>query len=286
MKPLLKTTVVTLVLLFAVIISSFLSLYKSPVGVAWAVETASTGFGISVSPASSFLNAPNAAPGDSVNSDLTVTNTGELDFCYNITAVREAGDVNLFDALLLAIIDETGNLLYHGPLSQLHDFHIGILGPGSSEVLNFTVTFPLSSDNNFQGLNATVSFVFTATEHPAEISGSIVWDPPLEKADVHVRKGVVMPIKFHLIKSDGTFDTMKRGIDLIITGVDDNGNPVEYVFSVVNNTLDWEEHGLNKPHYKLMFDTKLYTVAPNTYYTATVHYGQQVLGYTRFKSGH
>lgn len=62
--------------------------------------------------------------------------------------------------------------------------------------------------------------------------------------------------------------------------------PVEYVFSVTEGTLAWEEHGLNKPHYSLLFETEKYPAKPDTYYTATVKYGSQILGSTKFMSGH
>ncbi|MCW3490438.1 CalY family protein [Dethiobacter alkaliphilus] len=254
--------------------------------VAWAVETTSNGFGISVSPSSGFLNLTNAVPGDSVSAPLIVSNDGDLDFCYDITAGKETGDALLFSILELFIHNDDDQLLYSGKLSELENYTLGILGPGISETLYFTVLFPFDSGNRHQGLSTTVKFLLTATEHPTEINSSIVWDPPLERPDVHVRRGTVMPIKFHLVNDDGTFDTTKRGIDLLITGIDDDGEPVEYVFSVAGGSLEWEECNLHKPHYKLMFDTRYYPVAQDTYYTVTAKYSEEFLGSTSFKSGH
>lgn len=278
-----KYTLLTLSIIILIVFVAFF-LTRDITGVEAATDTQGT-FGISISPTSSFLNAPNMAPGDWASAPVTVNNEGEVDFSYDVTAVKEGGSDLYYDTLDLKVLDQNGNLMYSGKLKDLQNLVLGVLGKGGNSTFNISVGLPLEVTNEFQALGSKVTFVFTATEHPPYIEGGeIVWDPPLEKPDVHVRRGNVMPIKFHLV-SNGTFDTVKRGIDLYITGVNDSGEPVKYVFSVADGTLEWEEHGLNKPHYSLLLDTEKYPVKFDTYYTATAKLGSQVLGSTQFKSG-
>ncbi|MDA8234131.1 MAG: hypothetical protein M0Z31_04855 [Clostridia bacterium] len=271
------------IITLTVLIMSFF--FSKTLGIAAAVDVSGTRFGISTSPSSGFLKAPNMAPGDWVNSPLTVKNDGELEFSYDVRIQRDSGSIDYFNLLDLKIQDKKGNILYNGKLKDLNGLVMGILGKGGSDTFNFSVGLPLEADNSYQGLGTEVTFLLTAKEHPPSIEGGeILWDPPLEKPDVHVRRGTVMPVRFHII-NNGTFDTVKRGVDLIVTGVNDAGQPVEYAFSITDATLEWEEHGLKKPHYSLHFNTRDYPVKFGTYYTAKVMYGNQVLGSTQFKSG-
>lgn len=257
---------------------------KSPAGVAFAVETTGKELGISTFPSSGFLQALNMAPGDRLSENLTVVNQGTLDFSYNISAVKQSGDDPLYNVLDLTILDKSGNPLYAGKLKDLKDLALGILGPNIEDMFKFQISFPAECGNEYQALNVATTFVLNAKEHPDYLqNGEILWDPPLEKPDVAVRHGTIMPIRFHILK-EGVLDTVKRGIELVISG-ENAGEHVEYIFKVTDGTLGWKEHGLNKPHYVLLFNAENYPVDTDTYYTATVKYGEQVLGKTMFKSG-
>jgi len=287
MKVFLKATkYLKYVLAFFLIIFIVYAVFMQDEGFGAAVE-AESDLSITTSPSSSFINAPNMTPGQQVTAPLTVKNEGTLDFSYDIDAVMENGSDMYFNALDLVIKDSTQNILYNGKLKDLNNLVLGVLGAGGTDVFDFIVGFPGECGNEYQGLSTGVTFVLDAVEHPPYIEGGgVVWDPPLEKPDVHVRKGVIMPMRVHLIKN-GTFETVKRGIDLIITGVNNEDQPVKYTFSVTDGTLEWEEHGLHKPHYQLMFDAEKYPVKLDTYYTATVKYGDQILEpQTKFISGH
>lgn len=283
-----KTIYLNLILSIIGIITLF-SIYLIEIpSIAFALETTGEAFGISIFPTSNFLTAPNMAPGDTVSADLTVKNEGQLDFCYDISAQLDATNdetYNIYDVADLQIKQGT-IILYSGKLKDLSKAPIGVLGSQKTDVLNFSVTFPAESGNEYQGKSAEVTFVLNAVEHPPTIAdGKIVWDPPLEKADVHVRAGKIMPIRFHIVKEDGAFDNTKRGIDLVISGVDNSSQAVEYRFRIADGTLGWDGQ-LAHPHYELHFDAEKYPVQLDTYYTATVKYGEQILGSTQFKSGH
>lgn len=260
------------------------SLLKSSEGIAFAVEAAK-GIKI-VYPNIPFLKATNMAPGDSVESSLVVRNEAEYDFSYNVNASTDNGlRDKLFNILDLTMKNNSGQILYKGKLKDIGSLELGVLAIGASTTCNFKIGFPAECGNEYQKLRTSIKFVFNAREHPLILDdGKIIWDPPLQKADCCVRRGTVMPISFHLV-SNGEIDIQKRGIDLIISGFDGSGKVVRYIFSTVDGTLAWEEHGLSKPHYVLKFEAGKYPVEQDTFYTATVKYGEQVLGETRFKSG-
>ncbi|MBP1759271.1 MAG: hypothetical protein H6Q63_188 [Firmicutes bacterium] len=258
--------------------------FNTPTASIFAVETTGQEFKIVTTPESGLFRVPNMAPGDKVSAPLAVKNMGQRDFCYDVTARLDSGD-KLYTILELIIKDGNGKIRYLGKLKDLQNIALGILAAGNSESYEFTISFPFECGNDYQGKMTSMTFIFNATEHPQTLDGGIVWDPPLEKPDVTVRKGIVMPIKFHIL-NNGVLDKEKRGVDLVITGNDSSGLPVVYKFSVVDGTLDWEEHGLSNPHYSVMFDTSIYPVAPDTFYNAKVKYGDQILGTTEFKSGH
>lgn len=282
-KIIFKFKYLLVLIIFAILIYA---VSKTHNGVAFAVETVNSGFGMSVSPTTKLLGTDNMAPGDKVAGELTVSNTGEYDFVYDISSVKASGNDLLYNTLKLTIKNKAnGDILFNDKLNKLNKLVLGILGRQYSDSFLFEASLPGECGNEYQNLDTNVTFVLNANEHPPYIQGGIVWDPPLEKPDVFVRRGIIMPIKFHIVNSDGNFDIQKRGINLEITGIVDNGEQVKYIFSIADGTLEWEEHGLKKPHYSLMFSTEKYPVKYDTFYTATVKYGEQILGSTLFKSG-
>lgn len=267
-----------------IVLVGYLLIAQSTTGIAFALETVGTEFGISTFP-NSFLQVNNIAPGAKYSAEMTVKNEGQHDFSYDISATKESGADLLYNILNLDIVDGNNRTLYTGKLKDLSNTALGVLAKGSQDVLKFTVEFPKEAGNEYQGLSTSSTFTLTAKEHPPTLTGNgVIWDPPLEKPDVDVRCGRIMPIKFHLVNSDGTLDTQKRGVDLLVSGVNEAGNSVEYRFSVPDGTLEWEG-SLEKPHYSLLFDTEKYPEKAGTYYTVKAMYGEQVLGSTTFING-
>ena len=135
---------------------------------------------ISTNPASAFLTMSDMAPGDSVTTQLTVSNDGTLDLRYAMTTVADNDDLlGLAAALTLVIRDEgtdcttfDGTELYNGSLDL---GYIGDPTPGpdtgdrpitvaaGSEVLCFRVTLP-SGATGPEGASTTATFTFDAEQ--------------------------------------------------------------------------------------------------------------------------
>lgn len=238
---------------------------------------------IATNPKNHFLNVKNMAPGDKPSALLTVINKGKKDFSFDISAELENGNT-LFKELDLTITNPQDNKqLYSGKLSDLKDLNLGRLDCSQDETLNIAVGLPSDAGNEYQGIYTSVKFVLNT--YPISCIGKeIIWEPPLEKPDVHVRDGKKIPIKFR-VENNGICDKQKHNLLLILSGVNSKGNVVQYTFKVSDASLSWEECSSNQPCYAMQFDTSKYHIAKDTYYTATVKDGDQILGSTRFISG-
>jgi len=120
--------------------------------------------------ATAVVNLTDLVPGDSVDRTITVQNSGSLAFRYTVSASQTASTplwTDTTDGLQLTVRTSGGTVLYAGPLSGL-GFLAGpaTLAPGASETLRYTVDFPASASNAFQGLIQDLALVFDAVEYP------------------------------------------------------------------------------------------------------------------------
>jgi hypothetical protein len=120
--------------------------------------------------ATAVVNLADLIPGDSLDRTITVKNAGGLDFKYTVSATQTASTALWTDTtngLQLTVRTTLGAVLYSGPLSGL-GFLAGptVLTPGATETLTYTVAFPASAPNAFQGLNQDLTLVFTAVQYP------------------------------------------------------------------------------------------------------------------------
>lgn len=245
------------------------------------VNSGTDGVVMRTEPEKTLFTIGNMVPGEQRNAFLTAYNEGQLDFSYNMTASLYNGSEELFEVLDLKVTGNDGKQIYLGKLKDLNKITLGDLSYGKNELLCFTIGFPAECGNEYQNLNAIINFLINATECPKLLT--VVWEPPLDKADVDSRKGGIMPLRFHLLNNN-VYDTDKRGVDLVLKGVNAFDQPVEYIFKVTDGTLLWQAG--QHPQYELpLLDTEKYPVKPDSYYTATVKYGEMVLGTTQFKSG-
>ena len=109
-------------------------------------------------------------PGDSMTRAITVQNTGSVAFRYTVSATQTASTAlwtATVDGLQLTVRDAGGAVLYAGPLSGLGSLAgPTVLAPGTTELLSYTVDFPVSASNAFQGLVQDLTLVFDAIEFP------------------------------------------------------------------------------------------------------------------------
>lgn len=133
-------------------------------------------------PDSAFVTYANMAPGDSVISQLTLTNSGTLAQRWSMsTAATNADAKALRDQLLLTVrvktvnpcANEDGGVLY-GPAalsagaigSAAQGAHAGdrTLAAAATDLLCFKVELPIASGNTFQTASTTATFTFDAEQ--------------------------------------------------------------------------------------------------------------------------
>jgi len=118
---------------------------------------------IGLDPATATFNVPVMAPGDSIDGNVTVQNSGSLPFFYTVALAKSGGDDNFYDVLKLKITKAaSGEAIYDGLLSSLNAN--SSLAAGANEPLKFTVSLPTTAGNDLQGKTCTVEFTFTATQ--------------------------------------------------------------------------------------------------------------------------
>jgi hypothetical protein len=109
-------------------------------------------------------------PGDSMIRAITVQNTGSVALRYTVSATQTASTLlwtDPLDGLQLTVRTAGGAVLYAGPLSGLGSLAgPTVLAPGTTELLSYTVDFPRTASNTFQGLTQDLTLVFDAIEFP------------------------------------------------------------------------------------------------------------------------
>ena len=143
---------------------------------------------LNISPVTAMFTVNPMAPGDVVYNGLQVSNGGTLAQRYAMTTTPDGGSI-LDEQLDLTIdvvtgagpdtfwytSDDTGVTTIYGPDGVLSAAAVGSpaqgaqagdrnLAAGGSERLRYKVTLPLSTGNVYQGLTATVAFVFDAEQ--------------------------------------------------------------------------------------------------------------------------
>jgi hypothetical protein len=143
---------------------------------------------LTTSPTSALVTYTNMQPGDSVTNSITVTNSGNSQLRYAISAsATNADGKGLKDQLVLTIKtvdvstpgvpcdDFDGTQLYTGDLDSTAGKLVGdntqgsqagdrTLNSSASEILCFRATLPLSTSTAFQGASTTATFTFDAEQ--------------------------------------------------------------------------------------------------------------------------
>ncbi|BAK15218.1 hypothetical protein SSIL_0795 [Solibacillus silvestris StLB046] len=121
---------------------------------------------ISLTPTDTLFEVSNMKPGDWAPRTITVKNIGSKDFEYQMQ-LQNSGDEKLFNELLLEIKagDEE---LYEDKLANFKSLPIRKLITGNEENLEVTIRFPEHLGNEFQALQSSFAFTFTAEGDESE----------------------------------------------------------------------------------------------------------------------
>ncbi|MET1060625.1 MAG: hypothetical protein ABWX84_13590 [Nocardioides sp.] len=120
------------------------------------------------------LNITKIKPGDSISSDVVITNTGDLDSTLTLAETSEyngattptvkpaftAGDLKL-------TITKGATVVYDGNLGAWANntpFALGALNVGGSTTLTFTVSMPSTAGNANQGAVAGATYQWVSTQ--------------------------------------------------------------------------------------------------------------------------
>lgn len=121
---------------------------------------------ISITPTDTLFEVSNMKPGDWAPRTITVKNIGSKDFEYQMQ-LQNSGDEKLFNELLLEIKagDEE---LYEDKLANFKSLPLRKLTTGNEENLEVTIRFPEHLGNEFQALQSSFAFTFTAEGDESE----------------------------------------------------------------------------------------------------------------------
>ncbi|SDM38045.1 hypothetical protein SAMN05518871_10180 [Psychrobacillus sp. OK028] len=115
---------------------------------------------ISLSTTESLFDISNMKPGDWAPRTIAVQNSGNADFVYQMS-LENLGEKKLFNELLLEI--KAGDTeLYQGKMAEFKSLPERKLLSSTEENIDITIRFPEHLGNEFQGLESTFMFSFTA----------------------------------------------------------------------------------------------------------------------------
>ncbi|MFD3447455.1 LPXTG cell wall anchor domain-containing protein [Microbacteriaceae bacterium 4G12] len=121
---------------------------------------------LGLTPKGVLFNLNNMKPGDRAERTITVRNEGRQDFSYAVTSEFTEGSEKLYKALQVEVKDGE-KLLYTGSLKDVKKLENRSLVAGNVENLTYTILFPPSLGNEYQGLQAKGQFVFYAKGYDA-----------------------------------------------------------------------------------------------------------------------
>ncbi|MEN2768719.1 TasA family protein [Ornithinibacillus xuwenensis] len=121
---------------------------------------------IGIQPDDVLFDIDNMKPGDWAPRTITVQNIGKMNLDYSMH-VKNNGSTKLFNELMLEITDSS-QTIYSGKIADFDNLPLRSLKSSTEEDLEITVRFPEHLGNEYQGLDSSFTFIFTAegTEDP------------------------------------------------------------------------------------------------------------------------
>ncbi|WP_018931007.1 LPXTG cell wall anchor domain-containing protein [Gracilibacillus lacisalsi] len=107
------------------------------------------------------FNLDNLKPGDWAEREITISNQTDHDITYDIDVRYIEGSKLFFKQLSLEIM-QGDQVLFDDKLANFSLLTELPLRTNSAEKLDFTLTFPLESGNEYQGLTTTAEIIVTA----------------------------------------------------------------------------------------------------------------------------
>lgn len=123
---------------------------------------------INISPEDMLFDVDNMKPGDWAPRTAIIQNNGATAFEYVTTVRNDSETEKLFNELLLEVSDEEEEL-YNGKLADFNGLSPRSLEASNDEELTFIVRFPTGLGNDFQGLAAQFSLIFSAAGEESQM---------------------------------------------------------------------------------------------------------------------
>jgi len=108
------------------------------------------------------FNVSNIKPGDTVNGDVTITNTGSEPAVFSVT---ESGNNGFADKTnLVMTVTQGSNTVYTGTFGAMGTKSLGTFAAGEARTYHFSTVLKLSASNAEQGKSATASYSWDASQ--------------------------------------------------------------------------------------------------------------------------
>jgi spore coat-associated protein N len=121
----------------------------------------------------------NLKPGDTVNGDVTITNTGTLPAVFSLTEAATNGFKN--PANLQLSVTQGATTIYSGTFGALGTRALGAFAPGEVRTYRFSTTLSSGAGNDEQNMQANAAYTWNATQTEAvtveQPTGTVITAP-------------------------------------------------------------------------------------------------------------
>lgn len=108
------------------------------------------------------FNVSNIKPGDAVNGEVTITNTGSLPAVFSVTETATNGFADKTN--LVMTVTQGTTTVYTGTFGEMGVKALGTFAAGEARSYRFSATLKASATNAEQGKSATASYSWDAAQ--------------------------------------------------------------------------------------------------------------------------